>query len=333
MGALTQQVQGVPREALMVIFDFGAPKNTIRSKGKTTFPLYSKPQPKPTPSTARRPLPPSHPRLSPRSACSLAYSLIHSVLCWYLSLPLASLMANDTLYNLLNSASWGSPAEKAAALLAAIAYLQSLPSYDTGSQLTYRGGNGRRVLHLLAGWFSACEQAASLLSLVMERGRQSCGTTALMSHTTASGRTPLHYFAFNCSDLSLTKMVLREHPPSLAVLDNYGYTPLYYASTSERADFFRAATAAFNTSNLVAFQTLCDSSSPYLAREISRQAIALRAAVAICLNRQEEAPSAPSSVKAGIALSLLERVRDFGRAGNSSDLLRLVLEFVGPYAD
>ena len=77
---------------------------------------------------------------------------------------------------------------------------------------------------------------------------------------------------------------------------------------------------------------LCGGSSPYLAREIRRQATALRASVAICLNRQEEAPSALSSVEASVALSLLERVRDFARVGNSSDLLRRVLEYVGPYA-
>ena len=52
--------------------------------------------------------------------------------------------------------------------------------------------------------------------------------------------------------------------------------------------------------------------------------------VAISLNRQESAPSAVSSVEAGVALSLLRRVRDFGRVGGSSDLLRVVFKFVGP---
>ena len=45
---------------------------------------------------------------------------------------------------------------------------------------------------------------------------------------------------------------------------------------------------------------------------------------------QDEAPSAVSSVEAEVAFSLLGRLRDFGRVGNSSDLLRIVLEFVGP---
>ena len=61
-----------------------------------------------------------------------------------------------------------------------------------------------------------------------------------------------------------------------------------------------------------------------------RQTIALRAAVAISLNRQEAAPSALDSVEASDALSLLERLRDVGRVGDSSDLLRVVLSFVGP---
>ena len=116
-----------------------------------------------------------------------------------------------------------------------------------------------------------------------------------------------------------------------------GDTPLrpaerYHSSTSENVVFFRAASAAFDASNIVALVALCGGSSPHLARGIRRQATALRAAVAICLNRQEEAPSAVSSVEAGVALSLLERLRDFGRVGDSSDLLRVVLEFVGPNA-
>jgi hypothetical protein len=246
-------------------------------------------------------------------------------------------MVRFTLWNLLWTATDGSPAEKAAALAAAIARLQSLSSPNAGDQLTYRGNFGQGVLHLLAWRFSECEQAASFLSLVIERGRASCGTTTLMSRTTIEGSTPLHHFAYYCSDLFLTKVVLRENPPSLAVLDNDGQTPLhdaehFHGSTSENAVFLRAATAAFNASNLVALQTLCDGSSPYLSREIHRQAIALRAAVAICLNRQEVAPSAVSSVKAGIALSLLGHARDFGRVGNSSDVLRVILEFVGPRA-
>ena len=248
-------------------------------------------------------------------------------------------MPDFTLLNLLYSARFSTPAEQATALADAIAHLLSLPSPVAGRQLTYRGGFYREgVLHLFAFWFSECEQAAPFLSLVLERGRESCGTTALMSLITIGGSTPLHFFA-RCSDLSLTKMVIREHPPSLAVLDYNGRTPLHYAelfcfngSTSEHAVFLRAASAAYNASNLVALVSLCGGSSPYLSREIHRQTIALRAAVAISLNRQEEAPSALSSGQAGVALSLLGRLRDFGRVGDSSDLLRVVLSFVGPYA-
>ena len=56
-------------------------------------------------------------------------------------------------------------------------------------------------------------------------------------------------------------------------------------------------------------------------------------AVAICLNRQEKAPSAVSSAEGGVALSLLCRLRDFGRVGNSSDVLRRVFEYVGQNAE
>ena len=245
-------------------------------------------------------------------------------------------MVHSTLFLILNSAWYGSEVERVAALVAAIAYLQSLSSPDTGGQLTYRDEFGRGVLHLLA-WFWMCEQAAPFLSLAIERGRESRGTTALMALAANNGATPLHIFASLCSNLSLTKTVLREHPPSLTVLNNGGATPLHCAkinqgSASERAVFFRAASAAFNTSNFAALVALCGGSSPYLAREIRRQAIALRAAVAICLNRQEAAPSALDSVEAGVALTLLGRARDFGRVGNSSDVLRVILEYVGPKA-
>ena len=209
-------------------------------------------------------------------------------------------MVHSTLFSILYSARWGSKAEKDAALVAAIAHLQSLSLHDAGSQLTYRDGSGYRegVLHLLGWNFSASEQAAAFLSLMIERIRESCGTTVLVSSTTNNGWTPLHSFAFHCEDLSLTKVVLREHPPSLAVLDSYGFgTPLFYAehfhsSTSEFAVFFRTTTTAYNTSNLVTLEALCGS-SPYLSREIRRQTIALRAAVAICLNRQEAAALRP----------------------------------------
>ena len=241
-------------------------------------------------------------------------------------------MSTSTLFNILWTAWHVSPAEKVAALLAATAHLLTLPSHDAASQLVFQGG---RVLHLLAVRFWMFKQAAAFLSLVLERGRESCGATVLLS-LAYNGMTPLHTFAIRCSDLSLTKMVLREHPPSLTALDNYGMTPcdkIFHGSTSERSVFFRAASAAFNASDFVALVALCGGSSPFLARELRKQAIALRAAVAICLNRQEAAPSDLSSDKADVALSLLERVRDFGRVGNSSDLLRRVLEYVGPYSE
>jgi len=76
-------------------------------------------------------------------------------------------------------------------------------------------------------------------------------------------------------------------PSPLVVLTNGGSTPLHiaelnYGSSSEITVFFRAATAAFNASNFVALEVLCSGSSPYLARELRKQAISLRAAVAIC---------------------------------------------------
>ena len=246
-------------------------------------------------------------------------------------------MPDSTLYNILNSAGDGSPAEKDAALVDAIAHMQPPPLPGTSRQLMYRGGGDEGVLHLLPAYFRECEQAAPFLSLVIERGRESCGTTALMSLTDTDGDTPLHCFAYFTSDLSLTKMVLREHPPSLAVLNNDGRTPLHHAgifrgSTSERVVFFRAATAAYTDSNFVDFERICGGSSPYLARELGKQATALRVAVNICLKRQEEAPSVLSSPETGVALALLSLVRDFGRDRHSSDLLRRVLEYVGPYA-
>ena len=82
----------------------------------------------------------------------------------------------------------------------------------------------------------------------------------------------------------------------------------------------------------MAVERICGGSSPYLDRELGKQATALRVAVSICLKRQEEAPSDLISPETGVALSLLGRVRDFGRDRHSSDLLRRVLEYVGPYA-
>ena len=60
---------------------------------------------------------------------------------------------------------------------------------------------------------------------MIEKGRESCGTAVPMSLRN-NHETPLHCFAFDCSDLSLTKTVLREHPPSLTVPDLYNNTPL-----------------------------------------------------------------------------------------------------------
>jgi len=243
-------------------------------------------------------------------------------------------MPDSILFILLWTARWGTKAEKAAALADATVYLRSLPSHDAGNQLLYRGRHGWRVLHLLPLSFLECEQAAPFLLLAIERGRESRGTTALMALTGDSyGKTPLHHFARCCPDLSLTKMVLREHPPSLTVLTHDRRTPLRFAEdnqgiTPKRAVFFRATAAAFSASDFVALEALCGS-SPYLAREISRQAIALRAAVAICLDRLDAAPSALISCESGVALAMLGRVRAADGAGH---LLRRVLEYVGPYA-
>ena len=112
---------------------FWAAKKHDSIEGKSHFP--SQPQTKPTPSTARRPLPHSHPHLSPRSVCPLACSLLHSVL--YLPLPLARLTPNSTIFNTLNSAMKGSQAERAA-LAAATVHLLSLSPPRACRQLKYQ---------------------------------------------------------------------------------------------------------------------------------------------------------------------------------------------------
>ena len=245
------------------------------------------------------------------------------------------------LFNILWTVWLGSPAEKSTALTSAAEHLRSLSPSGAAGQLTYRGGSGRGVPHMLPLVGSSVPaQAIPFLSLMLERSRESCGATALMSLVDVYGRTPLHYFAYYGVDLRSTKMVLREHPPSLSVLNTFGSTPLRVASIfpgrsperAGRAAFFRAAAAAFASSDLVALEALCGGSSPYLSREIGRQATSLSIAVAISLNRQESAPSPLPSPSTAAALSLLFRLRDFGRAGDSSDLLRRVLEYVGPYA-
>ena len=58
---------------------WGDKKNTIRSKKNHHISSRSL-KPNQFPPLSRRPLPPSHPRLSPCSACPLARSLLHSVL-------------------------------------------------------------------------------------------------------------------------------------------------------------------------------------------------------------------------------------------------------------
>jgi len=192
------------------------------------------------------------------------------------------------------------------------------------------------VLHLLAIEFSESEQAAYLLSLAIERGRESCGTTLKMNLPNVYRRTLLHLFARFCSDLSLTKMVLREYPPSLIALTNDGETPLHFAeqshgSESEIAVFFSAATAAYDAPDFVTAEVFCGGSSPYLSRELDRQAIALRSAVTICLNRlNETAPSALTSRKSTVALTIIGRIRASDGAGH---LLRRILDYVGPHAE
>ena len=235
-------------------------------------------------------------------------------------------MVHSTLFLILYSARRGTSAVKAIALADAAVCLQSLSSPETGSQLTYQGAGDMGVVHLLAFFFSGCEKAAPFLSLVVERGRESCVTAVLMELRDIDGVTPLHLFAYFCSDLSLTKMVLREHPPSLAALNNDGETPLHIAEHSNSEDpataaLVRAAAAAYAASDYASLATVCGGSSPFLDREISRQATDLRAAIAICLNRPEAS---------GAALAMLGRVQAADGAGH---LLRYVLDFVGPYAD
>ena len=253
-------------------------------------------------------------------------------------------MADSTLFDLLYSAKLGNQAEKTAALAAATAYLLSRSPLEAGGQLMYQNEQGMGLLHLLARRFSAGAKSAALstltasfVALVIERSRESCGTAAVMSVTNGNGRTPLHSFASSCADLCLTKVVLREHPPSLVVLNDNNRFPLDLAEgsrggSSEYRRLFRAAHAAFDASNFAALQRICGGPSPYLTLELLNQETALRTAVAICVNRQEEAPAALTSVKAAVALELLRRAREVGRVGNSSDLLRRILEYVGHYA-
>ena len=248
-------------------------------------------------------------------------------------------MSDSVLFTILLQLYYANRSDVPAILSAASTHLLSLSPSDACLQLTYPSpSSGERVLMLLPE-FAGCPEFAPFLSLVIKRGRECCNMTNQLDLRDSRGWTPLHYFAFFCSDLSLIKVVLRERPPSLFVRVLVAGTPLQasesrYASLGnlEQSAFFRAVTADFNASNFVAIERACGGSSPYLDREICRQATALRVAVVLCLNRQEEAPSAPSSVKAGVAISLLCLLRDFGRVRNSSDLLRRVLEYVGPYA-
>ena len=133
-------------------------------------------------------------------------------------------------------------------------------------------------------------------------------------------------------------MVVLEHPPALAVRSNArdtsysNLTPLQLAehphSSHGNPDvpvFLEAVETAYNTSNYVAIESICGGSSPYLVRELSKQANTLRDSVAICLKRQEETPSALVSRETRVVLSILGAV--------CPDLVRRVLEYVGPYAE
>jgi hypothetical protein len=170
---------------------------------------------------------------------------------------------------------------------------------------------------------------------MLELGREYSSTTNQMDLRDCFGSTPLHYFAFYCSDISLTKMVVLEHPPALLARTDTAtgsLTPQQLAESEHSSHdnpavtaFLDAVTAAYNTTNYVAIERICGGSSPFLVRELSKQANTLRASVAICLKRQEEAPSAFVSRETRVVLSIL--------GAFCPDLVRRVLEYVGPYAE
>ena len=236
----------------------------------------------------------------------------------------------DIIYQLFGA----DPCDRPAILSAATSLLQSLTPADAKKQLLCQRPSALGLLSVATG----CTDAAPLLTLMLERGREFCSTTNQMDPRTIDGLTPLHYFAYSCPDLSLTKMVFLEHPPALLVQTGTATgnkTPLQLAENNcgpKTAEFLRDATAAYEASDYVTIERICGGSSPYLARELSKQATALRVAVNICLKRQEEAPSDLISPETRVALALLGLARDKGRDRHSSHLLRRVLEYVGPYA-
>ena len=77
-------------------------------------------------------------------------------------------MPDSALYSILNSAWYGSEAEKAAALVTATAYLKFLSPLAASRQLPYRDVSGCGVLHMIPLEFWECELSSSFLSLVIE---------------------------------------------------------------------------------------------------------------------------------------------------------------------
>ena len=246
-------------------------------------------------------------------------------------------MPNSALYTILRPLDYADPSDYPALLSAATSHLLSLPHSVAGQQLTYQDpGSGRTSLMLLSHLaVSRCPEAAHLLTLMLELGREYSSTTNQMVLRDEDNWTPLHHFAYDCSDLSLTKMVVLEHPPALVVLSSTGGggTPLQLAECAtsshdnpEVPAFLDAVTDAYNTLNYVAIEGICGGSSPFLVRELSKQAKTLRASVAICLNRHEAAPSTILvSRETRVVLSIL--------GAFCPDLVRRVLEYVGPYAE
>ena len=322
---------------------FGLDKNTIRLENhiKTPTPSHTHHSPLSKHSLARDLLlpPPSSP--CPPVASSLKTP---SLLPLFLlpPLPLSAMPTSSALHDILYGIAAAHPLEPPdipARFAAATTHLLSLSPSDTGKQLSYQEPVGG----LTSLMFIPCgpsEEADILLSLMLERGREKSSTTTnQMDLRTSGGWTPLHIFAYDSSDLSNVEAVLLEYPPALLARTSSTFgskTPLHLAESvhgdPEITELLRDASAAFTTRDFVTIERICGGSSPYLDRELAKQATALRTAVAICLNRQEEAPSDLISPETGVALALLGRLRDFGRIGNSSDLLRRVLEYVGPYA-
>ena len=293
-------------------------KNTI-CLSKTTSNPYSAAGPAPLPPLALSPLP-----------------TLHTHTRSHLPSSSPSAMSPDSaLCNILRQLFGADPSDHPAILSAATSHLLSRTPADAEKQLLYQRPNTGYTSLILLAVATSCSEAAPLLTVMLERGREYSSTTNQLDLRDSLGMTPMHYFAYCCPHLTLTKKVLLEHPPSLAVLDIYGCTPLHFADNvqgdPEITELLRDATAAFMNRDFVAIERICGGSSPYLSRELGKQATALRVAVNICLKRQEEAPSDLISPETGVALALLGLVRDIGRDRHSSDLLRRVLEYVGPY--